>query len=329
DRIGSIDPVVDMAYRLGMRDSLMARDADGRTISESVKKERRGSYTLGPEPTSPLDLANVGATLMSGGKWCPPTPIDAVLDRNGAPVEVPEAPCEQVVPEGLANSLAVGLSKDDQPGGTAFAAAQAVRWTRPMLGKTGTTTANRSAGFVGATPQYSGAVLVWPDGSRPAPICDTDPPQLCGNGNIFGGKVPARTWFNAMTPLHEGLPVRPLPPTEPRYVTGAGQPVPDVVGQGENTAVLTLERAGYRVQREPSDSGQPAGTVASQSTRTAMAGDTVTIFVSTGRAKPRATPANPPPAPTPAERPQRRRPDPPDEEPADEQDDEPPQLQPE
>jgi membrane peptidoglycan carboxypeptidase len=306
DRIGSIDPVVNMAYRLGMRDSLMARDTRGRTISDAVKQERRGSYTLGPEPTSPLDLANVGATLMSGGKWCPPTPIDAVLDRNGNPVKVPEAPCEQVVPEGLANSLAVGLSKDDQPGGTAFAAAKAVNWTRPMLGKTGTTTANRSAGFIGATPQYSGAVLVWPDGSRPSPICDTDPPRLCGNGNIFGGKVPARTWFNAMIPLHEGLPVAPMPPTEPRYVTGGGTPVPDVVGQGENTAQLTLERAGFRVNRETAESNQPAGTVASQSARTAMPGDTVTIVISTGPPRRRATPVYPSPPPAEPESPRRQ-----------------------
>ncbi|MDQ3899978.1 MAG: penicillin-binding protein, partial [Actinomycetota bacterium] len=261
DRIGKIDPVVDMAYRLGMRQSLNFKDAEGRTIADAVKKEKRGSYTLGAEPTSPLDLANVGATLMSGGKWCPPTPIDAVLDRNGHPVPVPEAPCEQVVPEGLANSLAVGLSKDDQPGGTSFAAAQAAHWTRPLLGKTGTTQNNRSAGFLGATPQYSGAVLVWPDGSHPAPICDTDPPRLCGEGNIFGGKVPARTWFDAMVPLHEGLPVMPMPPTEPRYVTGAGPNVPNVIGQGENTAQLTLERSGFRVKRVVSASDQPAGLV--------------------------------------------------------------------
>ncbi|MGQ0719330.1 MAG: penicillin-binding protein [Pseudonocardiales bacterium] len=333
DRIGKIDPVVDMAYKLGMRDSLNARDASGRTIAEAVKQERRGSYTLGPEPTSPLDLANVGATLMSGGRWCPPTPIDVVLDRNGTPVEVPEAPCEQAVPEGLANSLAVGLSKDDQPGGTAFAAAQAAKWTRPMIGKTGTTTANRSAGFVGATPQYSGAVLVWPDGSRPAPICDTDPPRLCSDGNIFGGKVPARTWFNAMVPLHEGLPAMPMPPTEPRYVTGAGTPVPNVVGQGENTAALTLERAGFRVNRETSDSDRPPGTVASQSTRSAMPGDTVTIVISNGNPRPRATP-NPSPPPDRSERPRRRGQDTSDEdrEPASERSERserrgPPQLQ--
>ncbi|MGH3788021.1 MAG: transglycosylase domain-containing protein [Pseudonocardiaceae bacterium] len=294
DRIGKIDPVVDIAYRLGMRQSLNAKDEQDRTISNAVKEEKRGSYTLGPEPTSPLDLANVGATLMSGGKWCPPTPIDTVFDRNGSRVLVPEPPCEQVVPEGLANSLAVGLSKDDAPGGTAFAAARAAKWARPMLGKTGTTTANRSAGFLGATPQYSAAVLVWPDGSRPAPICDTDPPRLCGNGNIFGGKVPARTWFNAMVPLHEGLPVLPMPPTEPRYVDGAGPNVPNVVGQGENVAQITLERAGFRVERVVASSDRPAGTVVSQSTNTAQPGEVITISVSDGTVRQRATPRTPP-----------------------------------
>ncbi|MFN2494857.1 MAG: penicillin-binding protein [Pseudonocardiaceae bacterium] len=300
DRIGSIDPVVEMAWRLGMRESLSTVEAEGRTLRDAIKQDRRGSYTLGPEPTSPLDLANVGATLMSGGVWCPPTPIDAMFDRDGNPVVVPEAPCEQAVPEGLANSLAVGLSKDDQPGGTAFAAAQNAGWTRPMLGKTGTTQNNRSAGFVGATPQYSGAVLIWPDGTRPSPICDTDPPRLCSDGNIFGGKVPARTWFQAMIPLHQGLPVLPLPPTEPRYVDGdAGVPVPNVVGQGENQARLTLERAGFKVTTSGTDSNETAGTVVSQvPTRGALPGDTITLYVSTGIAPPTPTPRPTPTFPT-------------------------------
>jgi membrane peptidoglycan carboxypeptidase len=216
-----------------------------------------------------------------------------VLDRNGHPVPVSEAPCEQVVPAGLANSLVVGLSKDDQPSGTSFAAAQAAHWARPILGKTGTTQNNRSAGFLGATPQYSGAVLVWPDGSRPSGICDSDPPRLCANGDIFGGKVPARTWFNAMVPLHEGLPVMPLPPTDPRYVSGAGPNVPNVVGQGENVAQLTLERAGFRVKRVVSVSDQPAGTVASEAPTTAQPGDVITLSVSDGTGGPKPAQRSP------------------------------------
>jgi membrane peptidoglycan carboxypeptidase len=140
-------------------------------------------------------------------------------------------------------------------------------------------------------------VLVWPDGSHPAPICDTTPPRLCSDGNIFGGKVPARTWFDAMGPLHEGLPVLPMPPTEPRYVTGAGPNVPNVIGQGENTAQLTLERSGFRVKRVVSASDQPAGLVTAESPTTAQPGDMITITVSDGTGGDEAAPYSPPPRP--------------------------------
>ena len=59
--------------------------------------------------------------------------------------------CEQVIDPGLANTLANAMSKDDQPGGTAAAAAASARWSLPMSGKTGTTEANRSSGFLGFT----------------------------------------------------------------------------------------------------------------------------------------------------------------------------------
>lgn len=291
DRIGSVAPVVDMAYRLGMRSSLAVRDAEGRTIAEAVKEEKRGSFTLGPEATSPLDLANVDATLLSGGTWCPPSPIEAVTDRNGKPVPIKEEPCEQAVPEGLANTLAIGLSIDHTEG-TATTAARSVGWNRPMIGKTGTTQNEKSAGFVGATPQYAAAVMTWSDATPPRPVCDSDPPQLCSDGNIVGGKVPARTWFEAMKTLHEGLPVVPLPPTTPRYVTGgAGSQVPRVIGMGENQARLTLERARFRVNTTTTDSSLTAGTVTSQSREgAALPGDLVTIGVSDG---------SPPPTPEP------------------------------
>ncbi|MGH3910666.1 MAG: transglycosylase domain-containing protein, partial [Pseudonocardiaceae bacterium] len=39
DRIGSIDPVVEMAWRLGMRESLSARDGQGRTLRDAIKQD--------------------------------------------------------------------------------------------------------------------------------------------------------------------------------------------------------------------------------------------------------------------------------------------------
>ena len=223
DRIGSVDPVVDVAHRLGLRQTLALPAGEGSTIGEVVKAEERASFTLGPVPVIPLELANVAATLVSGGVWCPPTPILQVTDRTGAPVDLPEEPCTQAVPEPLADALAAGLS-DDTTYGTAADAADAAGWERPMIGKTGTTQHHYSAGFVGATPQYAGAALTWSDASPPRPVCAGDPPRPCDEGSLFGGTVPAATWFAAMQPLHSGLPTAPLPEPDPRYLSGTIQP---------------------------------------------------------------------------------------------------------
>ncbi|MBW0093670.1 penicillin-binding protein, partial [Pseudonocardia sp. KRD-184] len=147
DQLGSVDPVVDVARRLGLRESLREPGTQGRTVGEAVRAEQRASFTLGPVPTSPLELANVATTIVSGGIWCPPSPVDAVLDSTGTPVPLAEAPCEQAVDEDLAASLAFALS-EDHTGGTATTAAQAAGWERPMIGKTGTTQQNLSAAFV-------------------------------------------------------------------------------------------------------------------------------------------------------------------------------------
>ncbi|MEU4742005.1 transglycosylase domain-containing protein [Actinosynnema sp. NPDC023658] len=230
EKVG-LDNVVDMAYRLGMRDTLATNIAGVRPEPKSKQKELRvtqadfyksagnASFTLGPAPTSTLELTNVAATLMSGGVWCRPTPIVKITDRHGKDVAYTEPPCEQVVEEPLANALAVGLSGDDKERGTAAAAAKQFGWTRPALGKTGTTEDYKSAAFIGATPDYAGAVQVFNDSTSPTGICvNSGPPRLCGEGDIYGGTLPARTWFDFMMKAHANLPEKPLPPVDPRYL---------------------------------------------------------------------------------------------------------------
>ncbi|MBP2321475.1 membrane peptidoglycan carboxypeptidase [Kibdelosporangium banguiense] len=313
EALGSTDPVVDMAVRLGMRET-MASNNDGKPakpgeptqaqhFKSSPGNPGNASFTLGPNPMSPLELANVGATLMSGGVWCPPSPIVEIIDRNGQPVDLKgkEQPCEQAVAEPLANSLVTGLSKDDQAGGTSAAAAGRAGWTRPMMGKTGTTQEFKSAGFLGAVPQYAAAVLTFADGNRPRPIRDTDPPSLGPTGNIFGGKVPARTWFAAMKGILGDSPVEQLPPPDPRYLDGGAESrVPNVVGKTQQDATNTLQGAGYQVSAVPRDDAARKGTVVNQTPRgTKLPGGTITIYVSTGQA-PQAeipsSPQNPPPS---------------------------------
>ncbi len=294
-----IPDVVDMAVRLGMKslattpfvDPITGRRTD-RSIAEVTKAQKQASFTLGVSPTSVLELANVGATLASAGKWCPPSPIDTVTDAAGKPVPVTEAPCEQAVEPGLANTMMTALSRDDVAG-TSAAAARQFGWDRPMLGKTGTTQQNKSAAFLGAVPQLAGAVITFDNSSSPKPLCDgAGAPFACRSGNIFGGKTPAQTWFGAVKPILEGQPVLPLPPPEDRYLQGGAETqVPDVVGRAEDDARAELAAAGWQASTRSVDNLASRGTVLGQTPRgTALPGETIVLQISSG-----SVPAPPPP----------------------------------
>lgn len=307
-----LDAVVDMASRLGMRRTMATNiagvppDPKGPKdlrVSQAEFYQRNGnaSFTLGPAPSSTLELANVAATIISGGVWCKPTPVRKVFDRNGDPVELKRPPCEQAVPEPLANALAVGLSEDSKGMGTAAFTARKAGWKRPMMGKTGTTEEYKSAAYLGATPDFAGAVQVFNDSTSPKGICvGSGPPRLCAEGNIYGGTVPAATWFATMTKVHEGLPEKPLPQVEDRYRHGDPQTkVPDVVGSDLTRASALLREAGYQVTTVPVSSPQPPGAVVAQSPRgVAARGTPVTLSVSAGAPPPDTAAPSAPPTPT-------------------------------
>src|SRR6202011_2751169 len=201
-----VQRAVDMAIKLGLRsyaDPGSARDYDpdsNESLADFIKRQNIGSFTLGPFELNALELSNVAATLASGGTWCPPSPIDKLIDRNGNEVAVNTQACDQVVPEGLANTLANAMSKDAQGGGTASGSAGAAGWNLPVSGKTGTTEAHRSSGFVGFTNQYAAANYIYDDSTSPSDLCSS-PLRRCGDGNLYGGNEPARTWFTAMKPI--------------------------------------------------------------------------------------------------------------------------------
>lgn len=298
---------VDMAVRLGLRSYAepgSAHDYDpesNESIADYVKRENAGSFTLGPFELNALELANVGATLASGGMWCPPSPIDKIFDRNGHEVGVETMPCEQAVPEGLANTLANALSKDST-GGTATGAASSVGWKQPMSGKTGTTEAHRSSGFLGFTNRYAAANYIFDDSSSPSGLCSY-PLRKCGEGDLFGGTEPALTWYAAMSPIADYFGPLALPPTDPRYVDGGpGGHVPSVDGLKFEEARKRLLDSGFQVADKPTPvnslaaKGSVIGTSPSGST---IPGSVITIRTSTGYVPPPPVYTPPPQAPPP------------------------------
>jgi membrane peptidoglycan carboxypeptidase len=295
---------VDMAVRLGLRSYALPGTARGydptsnESLADFIKRQNTGSFTLGPYQLNALELANVAATLASGGVWCPPSPIDKIFDRDGHEVSFDSQPCDQAVPEGLANTFANALSKDSQSPGTAAGAAGSTGWTLPMSGKTGTTESHRSSGFVGFTNQYAAANYIFADSSSPSGICSF-PLRACGSGDLYGGNEPARTWFEALKPISTDFGELNLPPTDPLYVDGApGGRVPSVSGLKVDEARQRLKDAGFQVADQTTSVNSSAsygavvGTTPSGQT---FPGSIITINTSTG--------ISPAPPPRPIERP--------------------------
>ena len=297
---------VDMAVRLGLRSYAEPGSARGynpdsdESLADFIKRQNIGSFTLGPFPVNPLELANVAATLASGGMWCPPNPIDRIYDRRGNEIAVNAEPCEQVVPEGLANTLSNALSRDTISG-TGAPAANSVGWNLPMSGKTGTTEAHRSAGFLGYTNRYAAVNYIYDDSADPSDLCSF-PLRPCYRGDLFGGKEPASTWFTAMKPIDEDFGEVSMPPTDPRYVDGApGSRVPNVNGMTQSRAREQLRASGFQVADGVSslNSEASAGTVIGTSPGgQTVPGIIVTLLVSNG-VKPAPPPEETPPPGTP------------------------------
>ncbi|MCG5432820.1 transglycosylase/D,D-transpeptidase PonA2 [Mycobacterium sp. MYCO198283] len=298
-----VQRTVDMAVRLGLRSYALpgtARAYDpesNESLADFIKRQNTGSFTLGPYEVNALELSNVAATLASAGTWCPPSPVDKVFDRHGNEVAITTDACEQAVPEGLANTLANAMSKDDQGSGTAAGAAGSVGWDLPMSGKTGTTEAHRSSAFLGFTNQYAAANYIFDDSSSPSELCSF-PLRQCGSGDLFGGNEPARTWFSAFKPIATDFGEIRLPPTDPRYVEGSpGSRVPSVAGLSQDVARQRIRDAGFQVsdQTNSVNSSARAGTVVGTSpSGQTIPGSIITLQLSNGIA-----PAPPPPVDVP------------------------------
>ncbi len=300
----TLTDVSQMAVKLGLRGySLPAGDVERAfanltgTYAEQIVQQKIASFTLGVTPVSPLELANVGATLASDGLWCPPTPVAEIRDRNDDPVTWNQIPCEQAVDAKLASSLSQAMEGDIHAAdGTAYNAMQAAGWgSRPAAGKTGTTQDYKSSAFLGFTPYYAGATMVFDYQNGPQPICKVPALRTCtdaeaqtpGNG-MSGGSVPAKTWADTMVPLHADKEALDFPPATLQYQKGSSSStVKNVVGQQVDAAKATLTAAGFVVPdnyvNNVADATRPVGIVIDQSPKSsAVPGAAISLTVSAG-----------------------------------------------
>ncbi|WNV75311.1 transglycosylase domain-containing protein [Geodermatophilus sp. DSM 44513] len=207
DELGSVEGPVRVAQRLG----LTSLDP----VADQVVAENRGSFTLGPEATSPLALASAYSTLAAGGTRCTPVPVVEVLDRDGRPLTradgsplgtgascTPEVVSPQIA--STVNQMLVGGST--LPYGTGRRAAVP---GHQVATKTGTAQDRASVSFVGSTPRYTASVMLF------APQANVD---VGGYGGSRGGQI----WHDAFLPVLSAEEAVPFPP--------AGIPLPPLPG---------------------------------------------------------------------------------------------------
>jgi membrane peptidoglycan carboxypeptidase len=240
DRLGSVEGPVRMSERMGM-----TYDQPNQDPADQIIDENRGSFTLGAEATSPLDLANAYATLGAQGTRCEPTPVVAVLDRAGKPLTDDEGrpvvsgnECTPAaVPPAIANTLSHILVGDvATPAGTGTRAAVP---GHEIAGKTGTSQGRDSVAFVGFMPEYAASVMVFN-------------PKAKEDVGGFGGNMPATIWRDAMAPFLADKPTSPFPPADQSLLNG-GRPAPRPTPRPSPSR----QSAPAPTAQEPEDSAEP------------------------------------------------------------------------
>ena len=289
---------VKAAQRMGLTETLGAKNANGVTVAQDYIDGKKASFTLGPNATSPLELAASYATLANGGRYCPPTPIKRVVGPNGKSVALRERACEQRVEPEIAATVTQVLEKDtSRAGGTAVSAFQGLAGgSRPIAGKTGTASGftvadrtrrplrasgNSAAWFVGYTPDFAGATAVLnPD--NPSSALE-DVPNRDNSRPIFGA-YSAAIWRASMESILRDR-TWSFAPEDPEVVNGDSVAVRDVTGLDVNSATALLQGDGFqvRVAEERRASAAPKDFVAEQSPKgRAARGMAITLYLSNG-----------------------------------------------
>ena len=197
---------VNTAYvELGLRAGPhhVARMAEDLGITADMSVERdSAAISLGVTTVTPLEQANAFATLAAGGVRAEPYVVERVTDTDGRVHYQAQPRARRVLDEAVAADVTHALR-----GVLIRGTAQRARLPgRPAAGKTGTTSRNTAAWFVGYTPQLSTAVAMFSE--RP----DVPLRGVAGLREVTGGTLPARTWRRFMTAALDGVPVAAFPP---------------------------------------------------------------------------------------------------------------------
>ena len=284
--------------------------------ADSVDLDPVLSNVLGTASVHPVDIARAYTTFSTNGESRTPHIVATVtkkVDGEDAVVYTANTTAERkFTPENTAE-LTYALTQVVEKGSGKAASELGV----PIAGKTGSTNENKSAWFVGYTPQFVTVVSLFQSGPNGEQESIT---PFGGYRNVTGATVPADLWTDYMGKVLAGRPVlefpeRPSPPKPTATPTPTPEPtteppapttglVPDgLVGSSADAASGAIAAAGLTPSVSEQFDASAPGTVISitpGSGSEVPLGSTVAVVVSKGpEPAPEPAPTTPAPAPSP------------------------------
>ncbi|RSS80994.1 transglycosylase domain-containing protein [Streptomyces sp. WAC06614] len=198
-------------------------------LKDSMDPGNNASFALGTSTPSAIRMADSYATFAASGTHREPFSVTKVI-KDGEEVSGFEAPkAQKAMDNAVADNITKVLENVVQNGtGT-----KAKKLGRPAAGKTGTTDQNKSAWFVGYTPELSTAVTLFrtDPNSQDKKLMSMN--NVGGVDSIHGGDIPAEIWTEYMKAALQGQPVKRFPVAEELGTVadalGAPTPSPSVV----------------------------------------------------------------------------------------------------
>ncbi|KOV63421.1 transglycosylase domain-containing protein [Streptomyces sp. MMG1121] len=220
---------VNSAYvQLGMDvglDKVKETALDAGLLKGSLASSDYPSFSIGTSDPSAIRMAGAYATFAASGKQNSPYSVDTVEDKDGQ-VFKHQTQTQEAFTSAVADNVTDVLKTVvDKGTGT-----NAQLPGREVAGKTGTTDGNKSAWFVGYTPQLSTAISMFrlDDNANNKARTFLEMYGTGGQEKIHGASFPAEIWHDYMAQALQGAPVMtfPTPPSIGKVINADPSPTP-------------------------------------------------------------------------------------------------------
>ncbi|NEB80945.1 penicillin-binding protein [Streptomyces sp. SID14478] len=210
------------------------------------------SFSLGTSTPSAIRMADAYGSFATSGEHYEPYSVTKAVDKDGnelpgfeepKPARAMDPDVANNVTDVLQNVVKNGTAKE-KLGNIGF----------PVAGKTGTTDENKSAWFVGYTPELSTAVTLFRTDPR-----SNGKKLLSMNGtggvtSIHGGDIPAQIWKDYMSSALKGVDHKDFPDAEKiGKVVGTPSPIPTPTPSQTPSPTET-----HSVEPSPTESTSPS-----------------------------------------------------------------------